>query len=388
MAAEVMEHGKSIALLGERYERMQERLVEYAADAWDDEQPMSGTRIVAAGRDLVFVGWEGSEYPLTGSARSTLATQLDLPHSFIDRCMRVGLVEHAAASFQVFLNLKLKHRPDYRLFLRFRGQGDQAMIRAFCSPRYGRFDNVEAMRMIKGALPTHLGEPVALKSYGDADNMRGTLLFPNTAVRVEDDSEYYMGLYYRNSEVCESAFGISPFLFRSYCTNSAIWGRRDAGAPDIKVVHLGEIRLGEVENSLQKGVGLAVENGPNLLKLLGYAKDAPVTNPKAAIGYLAHQNAIPPEAARVWYGGWEQEPAENAAGILNGLTRAAQAYAGEQRIWMETLAGELLAPSILSDKEGVTDRWAHYTRAAAGFQNTQEKKFRRYFPREEEVSRN
>jgi hypothetical protein len=390
IAAPVNTHSRTVEECRASMRDLVLQIAEYASETEDRLLTVSGATFLghenSAGHYLAIQPdrYSAETFALTEHSTRQLCGYLDLQPSFISRCLSLGMGDLAATTIQRFFARALKERGEaWTLFFRLRHTGgDQTLVRSISTERYGVFDNALALDLLTDELPREWGQPVPLKQYGDADNLRGTLLFPETVSAVVDDSDYYLGLYYRNSEVGSGAFGISPFLFRSYCTNTAIYGKRDAGAPDIKTIHLGAIDRDGVRARLAGGLELARKSGPNLLKLMGYADAVTITEPEPIIAHVSELQGWGPAGAKAWLNGFLAEPQPSGRGIVNGLTRAAQEFSGDRRIEMETQAGELLAPHILADLEDVADHWHSQVAGADAFTKRRPKRFAKYFSAE------
>jgi hypothetical protein len=61
-----------------------------------------------------------------------------------------------------------------------------------------------------------------------------------------------------------------------------------------------------------------------------------------------------------WIKGYSVEQdtlGDTAFTVINGLTRAAQEYDGDSRFKMESLAGEIMTPSLTANEEELRKRW-------------------------------
>lgn len=390
-AAPVNTHSRSIEECRWEMQNLKEQLDSYASQTEDRLLPVRDTVFRPAepgSAGLLMEPEWGTSFRMGEQAVHQLSGYLDLQPSFLKRCLDLGMTELAADVLQKFFNRYAATRPDWKLLFRLRHVEGETFVRSLGAERYGIFDNVEALDLLTENLPREWGQPVPLVQYGDADNLRGTLLFPETVVTREEDSDYYMGLFYRNSEIGAGSFGVSSFLFRSYCTNTAIYGSRDAGAPDIKMIHLGEMNLRDIREQLVVGLELARRNGPNLLNLLGYAGDAKVSRPEPVIAHVTESHAWGPLVANRWLNAWHEEPEKSGRGLVNGLTRAAQEFSGERRISMETVATEILSPHILATPIEVQDHWSSQVAGAEAFARNRKKRFEKYFPALGEANRN
>ena len=254
-----------------------------------------------------------------------------------------------------------KNSREFRVRVRQDDNGNDA-VRAVVSGRYGVIDNHEAMEMISNALPS-LTDALASHISNDGDDIFGNVLLPDY-MKSEPDSDYGVGIAFRNSEIKNSTFNISPFLFRAICLNGMIWGRQDSSI-QINQKHLGNIDRAELQQKVNHAVKVALTQGNDLLTLLGHSKQVKVENPLQVIAQLSRDNGMTIEQGRAWHKGYLESLNEangqlhdrSAFGIVNGLTRSAQLYKGSTRESMETTASLILSPAIDADLQAISKRW-------------------------------
>ena len=254
-----------------------------------------------------------------------------------------------------------KNSREFRVRVRQDDNGNDA-VRAVVSGRYGVIDNHEAMEMISNALPS-LTDALASHISNDGDDIFGNVLLPDY-MKSEPDSDYGVGIAFRNSEIKNSTFNISPFLFRAICLNGMIWGRQDSTIK-INQKHLGNIDRVDLQAKVTKAVKTALTHGNDLLTLLGHSKQVKVENPLQVIAQLSRDNGMTIEQGRAWHKGYLESLTEangqlhdrSAFGIVNGLTRSAQLYKGSTRESMETTASLILSPAIDADLQAISKRW-------------------------------
>ncbi len=257
----------------------------------------------------------------------------------------------------------VEYRAGKEFRLRMRKNDDGAdIVRAIVSDRYGVIDNDEALGMVIDALPS-LQDALASHWWNDGDSVIGNILLPDH-MKSEPDSDYGVGISFRNSEIRKSAFTISPFLFRAICLNGMIWGRRNS-AIGVNKRHMGVIDKETLKADVAHAIGVALTEGNDLLTLMGYSKQVKVKNVTQTIALLARDHKMTVEQGKAWHKGYMetlQEPngdvAEDTAfGIVNGLTRSAQGYTGHMREHMETTASIILAPAIDASLDAIRKRW-------------------------------
>lgn len=259
---------------------------------------------------------------------------------------------------------KGKDSRDFRCRVRKNEAGDE-YIRAIVSERYGVIDNHEVMNILQNALPSNIDEALASHIEHDGDDMFGNILLPDY-MKSEPDSDYGVGIAFKNSEIRNAAFSVSPFLFRAICLNGMIWGRSNS---EIKISqrHMGNIDLNELQEQVQVAINSALSHGNDLLTLLGHSKKVKVKNVLPTIIQLAKdsQDNFTIEQTKAWHKGYIDSLHEangdvhhdSAFGVVNGLTRAAQNYTGITREKMEKYASYILSPAIDSDLQTIQKRW-------------------------------
>ena len=307
---------------------------------------------------------------LTESGLNSLRLFTDMPSSMIGFMKERGYEEELTRIVNDELDLrernwanKGKEARDFRIRVR-KDENDNDIIRAIVSDKYGVIDNHEAFQMIMDGLP---GSDGALAShlFNDGDDMYGNILVPDS-MKSEPDSDYGVGIAFRNSEIRNATFKVSPFLFRAICLNGCIWGRSNSEI-NVNQKHLGNINRRELAEEVRHAIAVALTQGNDLLTLMGHSKKVKVANPLNVIAQLCREKEInlTAEQGRLWHKGYidslgeknGQEHENTAFGIVNGLTRSAQNYSGAKREQMETIAGLILSPAIDADLQAIQKRW-------------------------------
>jgi hypothetical protein len=306
--------------------------------------------------------------PLTDSGMNSLRVFADMPSSIIsflkEREYNDDLVKYMNAELdrrETLWNNKGKEKRTFNVRIRHDDEGNN-VVRAIVSERYGVIDNHEAMEMVSNALPS-LNDALASHLFNDGDDIFGNILLPDY-MKSEPDSDYGVGIAFKNSEIRNSTFKISPFLFRAICLNGMIWGRMNSEI-NVNQRHMGKIDLGDLQLQVTQAIKVALTQGNDMLTLLGYAKQVKVTNPVAVSAQLARDEKMTIEQGKLWHKGYLDSLHErhgdvhekSAFGIINGLTRSAQDYTGASREEMETLASKILAPAIDSSLQEISKRW-------------------------------
>ena len=309
--------------------------------------------------------------PLTKSGMNSLRLFTDIPSSMISFMEERGYNDELVKFVNDELNRrerewsnKGKDAREFRVRTRHDDDGN-TVARAIVSERYGVIDNLEAMEMIIDALPSKdaIKDALASHLHNDGDDMFGNLLLPDN-IKSEPDSDYGVGIAFRNSEVRNSTFKVSPFLFRAICLNGMIWGRQDSSIK-VNQRHMGNIDKQELREEVRRAIVVALSQGNDLLTLLGHSKHVEVKNPEQVIAQLSRDNKMTIAQGKLWHKGYLESLQEasghahdrTAFGIVNGLTRSAQQYTGSTREQMETIASAILAPSIDADLQAISKRW-------------------------------
>ena len=309
--------------------------------------------------------------PLTKSGMKSLRLFTDIPSSMISFMDERGYSDELVKFVNDELNRreqdwsnKGKDSREFRVRTRHDDDGNP-VARAIVSERYGVIDNLEAMEMIIDALPSKdaIKDALASHLHNDGDDMFGNLLLPDN-IKSEPDSDYGVGIAFRNSEVRNSTFKVSPFLFRAICLNGMIWGRQDSSIK-VNQRHMGNIDKQELREEVRRAIVVALSQGNDLLTLLGHSKHVEVKNPEQVIAQLSRDNKMTIAQGKLWHKGYLESLQEvsghahdrTAFGIVNGLTRSAQQYTGSTREQMETIASAILAPAIDADLQAISKRW-------------------------------
>ena len=309
--------------------------------------------------------------PLTKGGINSLRLFTDIPSSMISFMQERGYEDELVKFVNDELNRresewtnKGKEPRDFRIRTRHDEEGN-TVARAIVSERYGVIDNLEALEMIIDALPkgSSLKDALASHLHNDGDDMYGNLLLPDN-MKSEPDSDYGVGIAFRNSEIRNATFKVSPFLFRAICLNGMIWGRQNS---DIRVNqrHMGKIDRVELGKEVRHAIAVALTQGNDLLTLMGHAKNVEVPNVEQTIAQLSRDNKLTAVQGKLWHKGYIESLTEESGhvhektvfGIVNGLTRSAKEYSGSMRENLETVASNILAPAIDADLQAISKRW-------------------------------
>lgn len=345
---------------------------------WDDpEFRVADLRVDVRDGDF----WLRSHPNIALSSRglSTLGAFVGVPEAYVSHLALVG--ENDLAELNINrMTLRRLEKPgaeELTCTARFLDTDDGTKLRCVASKSYGILNNIDALEILAEAIGE--GNVLASHMFNDTDRVYGNFFPEDRMVTARGDSDYGVGIAFRNSECLQSRFSVQPFLFRAVCLNGCIWGRRDGVEVILEQRHVGKIDL----TDLRKRVGIAVQaamgKSAALLELLQMSRDAQIELPNACIAHLSRANELTKDQGKAWTGAFKVEPFETGFGIINALTRAAQMFDGEKRVQMEELAGDLIAPSLsLQKKDTVIERWDTISRVARRLQEDQPEVVKNY----------
>ena len=276
---------------------------------------------------------DGETLTLTSRARRMLTAWAKIPAGVSDMLQEDGEGRRLFADLFNYGMEKNHGERENSFKVRLRG----TEVRAVFSERYSPVDNgwfLEVLSAIaQGGRVSHL--------RFDGDTISGLALIPDT-IRAEQDSDYGGGIHFRNSEVGESSLYVCPSVFRSICMNGCIWGELE-GQSLIRRIHTGDIKLpvlaARIDSLVQEQIPLTVAAIDQMLR----TKDIRLSEGTiSAVRVIANLGKVNKEARREWLKGYLTEgDRATAFGVIQGLTRGAQALGTEQALQMEELAGSL-----------------------------------------------
>jgi len=215
-------------------------------------------------------------------------------------------------------------------------------LRAMLSDKYAIVNNSWVMEVIREAVPAGM-----LSHWrGDADNMYGNVLIPDS-IRQEDDSDYGGMLSIGNSEIGMRRISSTPSVFRAICMNGCIWDQEKGKS--IRQVHRGEIDLAllkhEIIENLNEQIPLMDHGIDLLLKLRSYGNEGvPMSK---IVGQVCSDNrvtkkhsfgvlkAFAVEKSEV------EELANTAFGVANAFTRFGQTLGDDGWVKFDEIGGKI-----------------------------------------------
>jgi len=224
----------------------------------------------------------------------------------------------------------------------FRTRKDNS-LRAALSSRYLKLDNLFFLESLKNILPQ--GRILGYNKCDGSDTVYGNILIPDS-LRAEKDSNYGGGSFFANSEIGVKSAQLSPFLYRSICTNSMIMGKVKGVAFARK--HLGtkidhDKLFQNLVDCVNKQIPLVSDHIDTMLntRSLLWSDSSKKLLAQAVIdlGLTKKQGAMLLEA-------YEVEPELSCFGLINAITRASQKMPSETWASCNEYGGLLTTESI------------------------------------------
>jgi hypothetical protein len=336
---------------------MKQGFVEYLAKDLGDYGNVSESDATRAKSDLAhYLNLELGH--LSAQRDATLSTRLAKKKAQLSESGIVPSLSKKLKAEIQDLETRLQESKKFTVRTRNDDDGNQ-VVRYVASERYGVINNDTVMDIISGALPGGWGDSLASHAWNDGDSMIGNVLLPDY-IKTRTDSEYGIGISFKNSEIGRYRFEICPFLFRAICLNGCIWGRSNS-VIGIDKKHLGEINLDEIRMQVQAAVKLALAEGEQVLELFDITKEITVENQTQLVASLAKEFKLTIPQGRAWLNAIGDEPGETVFHTIQGLTKASQSFTGDVRQTMEETAGLILAPSLTADIDAIASMWEKFS---------------------------
>lgn len=336
---------------------MKQGVVEYLAESLGEYGNVSDDDIRRAQADLAhYLNIELDH--VSAQRETTLSTRLAKKQN---QLQEPNLTPSTAKRLKLeILEIETRLQESKKFTVRTRNDDDgKQVIRYVASERYGVINNDTVMDIISSSLPGGWGDSLASHAWNDGDSMIGNVLIPDY-IKNRPDSEYGIGISFKNSEIGRYRFEICPFLFRAICLNGCIWGRSNS-VIGIDKKHLGEINLDEIKIQVQNAVKLALAEGEQVLELFDVSKEITVENQTQLVASLARDYNLTIPQGRAWLNAISDEPGDTVFHTIQGLTKAAQSFTGDTRQTMEETAGMILAPSLTADIDAIAAMWEKFT---------------------------
>lgn len=336
---------------------MKQGFVEYLAKDLGDYGNVSESDATRAKSDLAhYLNLELAH--LAAQRDTTLSTRLAKKQA---QLAEPGIVPSLSKKLKAEIqDLETRLQESKKFTVRTRNDDDgNQVVRYVASERYGVIDNDTVMDIISGALPGGWSDSLASHAFNNGDDIIGNVLLPDF-IKNRPDSEYGIGISFKNSEIGRYRFEICPFLFRAICLNGCIWGRSNS-VIGVNKKHLGEINLDEIKMQVHEAVKLALSEGEQVLELFDITKEITVENQSQLVASLAKEFKLTIPQGRAWLNAIGDEPGETVFHTIQGLTKASQSFTGDVRQTMEETAGLILAPSLTADIDAIASMWEKFS---------------------------
>lgn len=306
-------------------------------------------------------------FPVAEYALKHLGKITEVPMAMVSYLHEREAFEDLAKYVNADIDARIAQDPGKEFLCRLKGDD----LRFIGTDRYAPIDNLEALGMIGVALGDKDLSKVLVSHFSDQpEKMSGSLLIPDS-FKDCPDSPYGVGIAFSNSETGSGAFEVLPYLFRAICVNGMIWSRMNSKTT-VRQIHSGNIDMRALQAQVNAAVTVALSQGVSLLNQFQQAREIPITaDVDRLILQLSKASQFSAEVSREWKSAFAVEPEMNAAGIINGLTRAAQGFNGERERELQEAAGLLLAPSLEASLMEVSRRWNAWEAQSAEITNDQ-----------------
>ncbi|MCC7435009.1 MAG: DUF932 domain-containing protein [Methanoregulaceae archaeon] len=275
----------------------------------------------------------------------------ELSHIVNDQLMRLRAQESGCA--------------DRRVFSRFRGSKDANLyLRALFSDRFCPVDSLPALEMVREALTDNEfnSAHVHRLSY-DGDELFCNILWSGGDRNV-GGSSYACGIALQNGEVGTIRLKLAPVVLRKVCSNGLVV-QNSMDVAGVSKRHVGRIDMNDLAKGIRAALGCALEVADQTIIGMEAARNIPVEDATRAIAQVSREMKLTREQTRAWLDGHDATLNEPGVGevsvfsIVNGLTKGAQnpGFEPTSRVFLETVAGRILAPSPFSSESAVRGWW-------------------------------
>jgi hypothetical protein len=217
-------------------------------------------------------------------------------------------------------------------------KGD-AVLRAFVSPTYAPIDDLHVFETLKSVFGGRVQELSFVRlDVTDESSQYAAVNREHVDLGIAKPDHHRNGILIANSETGSRSLTLLVWIWRLVCTNGLV-------APESSVFRMVHRRQkdGVMQAKLAMAVRLLPEYWNRTEKALRNARQDPVEDPHAALEVLvtAHPQLRP--ISESVYDAYEQDPEPTRFGLIQAVTRAAQALRPEDRLTVEEFAGRIAA---------------------------------------------
>jgi len=326
---------------------MQRMVRDIQTASFDDLVSVKNLEVVRDGQFGISLNTNKNNLKFSTLSLQQLCTQVDIPSSYIKRCLEYGEPDLAVQNLNHWIS---RMEPDKSLFLRatkepgINGFGATDRLHGVLSSRYVTFDDTEVVAMTDDILGDQGGYRIQ-NFHVSPDQMRMRLISDHNLDLFSDDDDrkggLSLGLDIANSRVGTASFSVRVILYRSACDNGMIFGasdaqffkRRHSGTISVEIRETFREVLGQLpsfmdhcRNHVESSMMRKISN-EDLANLLNRFR-------VEAVNSLSTATEITEKV--------EQQYEMTTWGFINAITEVAQQYQLEQRDRMERFAGTLL----------------------------------------------
>lgn len=216
-------------------------------------------------------------------------------------------------------------------------------LRGVLSDRYARMDNATVLDTVASLLDRHYEVGwFALTS----ESLHVRLVDPRLAREALPDDRLMAGIHLANSEVGRRAVTVDAMVFRLVCTNGLI--RLVRGASLFHQRHV-SFATPKFEMALRDAIRQALSQASVFMEQLVWSTRQPVRDVEKTLANLADRWSLTKGTEEAIKGHLKATPAgqqETLYGLVNAVTRAAQALPPDDRYDLEALAGTLMEQGL------------------------------------------
>jgi hypothetical protein len=223
-------------------------------------------------------------------------------------------------------------------------KGD-AVLRAFVSPTYAPIDDLQVFEKLDSVLGGRMQELCFVRlDMTDESSQYAAVNREDVDLGIAKPDHHRNGFLIANSETGSRSLTLLVWIWRLVCTNGLV-------APESSVFRMIHRRQknGVMQEKLAKAVRLLPEYWQRTERTMRSARQDSVADPHAALEVMvtAHPQLRP--ISDSVYAAYEQDPEPNRFGLIQAITRAAQALRPEDRLTVEEFAGRIASMAPTSE---------------------------------------
>lgn len=292
---------------------------------------------------------EVEELSLTPWATMQMCQRLGIPTAYYRKCppdLRDAQANHWLQHGHRKTNGKVSgsnghSNPSKRERWLLRAKGHT--LRGVLSEHYTPMDDTQLLDSLRPILNGHY----QVDWFGLSDeSLHLRVVDPRLTQEVLKDDALSAGVHISNSEVGARSVVVDALVWRLVCSNGLI--RLVKGKSLLRQRHI-HISTPRFEVALEEAVAQAVQTSHEFVQGMKAATKQPVPDIEKALEKLGIRFGLPQsvqDAAKESILSERSDQQHTVYGLVNGLTRAAQALPDEERYSLEVLAGQLVESGL------------------------------------------